>query len=375
MRLLHINGNYLFTYLHQNMIRALSKYISDNEIIVPMYDKSRAIVKPDSNVTVSECFNKWDRVIFDYKQLKIFKSIDKLYNIDEFDCIHAYTLFTDGNCAMRLSEKYNKPYVVAVRNTDVNEFFKKMFYLRKRGVKIMRNASAVFFLSEKYKRQVFDKYVPSKYRKEIEDKTYVIPNGIDDFWINNAYKKDKSDKKNIKIVYAGRIDKNKNIPTTQKAIKILNQRGYNAKLTVVGKVEDKREFKKITSDSNTFYIKALPKEKLSEVYRQNDIFVMPSLTESFGLVYVEAMSQGLPVIYTRGQGFDGQFPDGEVGYAVGDKDVAEIADKIEAVCRNYAEIGQRAVKNVQKFRWDEICKKYIEIYNNIIQKGGKAGKI
>ena len=38
------------------------------------------------------------------------------------------------------------------------------------------------------------------------------------------------------------------------------------------------------------------------IYRENDIYVMPSIIETFGLVYAEAMSQGLPVIYTRGQG-------------------------------------------------------------------------
>ena len=368
MKLLHINGNYLFTNLHQNMIRALSKHIKDNKIIVPMYNPSKAVVIPDSNVTVCNCFNRLDRIIFDYKQLKIYKAIDKIYNIDEFDCIHAYTLFTDGNCAMKLSEKYGKPYVVAVRNTDVNEFFKKMIYLRKRGIKIMRNASAVFFLSEKYKEQVFNKYIPKKYKKEIEKKTYVIPNGIDNFWINNTYKKNRIDKKNIKIIFAGRIDKNKNIPTIQKAIKILNQKGYNATLTVIGKAEDNKELKKITADSNTFYIKALPKEKLLEVYRQNDIFVMPSIHETFGLVYAEALSQGLPVIYTKNQGFDGQFKEGYIGYSVNPYSYKDVANAIENVIRNYSNLQGNTIKSIHKFTWDDIVKKYKNIYKSIMKK-------
>ena len=43
---------------------------------------------------------------------------------------------------------------------------------------------------------------------------------------------------------------------------------------------------------------------------------MTSLGESFGLTYAEAMSQGVPVIYSKGQGFDGQFKEGVVGYHV-----------------------------------------------------------
>ena len=43
----------------------------------------------------------------------------------------------------------------------------------------------------------------------------------------------------------------------------------------------------------------------------------------------------MPVIYTRGQGFDGQFEDGEVGYSVNCFDAEEIADRIEDVINNY----------------------------------------
>ena len=71
--------------------------------------------------------------------------------------VHAYTLFTDGNCARALSKKYGIPYGVAVRNTDVNNFFKMMPHLRGRGIKIMLGAKAVFFLSEAYREQVFEK--------------------------------------------------------------------------------------------------------------------------------------------------------------------------------------------------------------------------
>ena len=75
--------------------------------------------------------------------------------------------------------------MVAVRNTDVNDFFRLMPHLRKRGINIMLNAQKVFFLSEAYKNQVFDKYVPNKYKEEIKKKTEVIPNGIDKFWFQN----------------------------------------------------------------------------------------------------------------------------------------------------------------------------------------------
>lgn len=369
MHILHINCNYIGTALHQLMIEHLDKLGYTNQVFVPTYDKNLSVIKTNNNVCVCECFNKCDRVLFDYKQLKIRNALEKNVDVSKYDLIHAYTLFTDGNCARVLSKKHKIPYVVAVRNTDVNDFFRLMPHLRNRGIKIMREASAVFFLSEAYRRQVFDKYVPAKYYDELMDKTHIIPNGIDDFWLKNSCEC-KGDRLNssspIKLVYAGRIDKNKNITTTQKAIKLLRSNGYPVTLTVVGKIQDKKEYELIIKDENTSYLPAMPKEKLINLYRKCDIFVMPSFTESFGLVYAEAMSQGLPVIYSFGQGFDGQFAEGIVGYHVLARNFLSVADGIKNVINNYAMIRNNVAECAKRFNWSTVVKSYDDIYHIII---------
>lgn len=367
MRILHINCNYILSTLHQLMIEELDSLGFENRVYVPTYDKNLSVIAPNDNVTVSECFKKWDRLVFDYKQSKIIKDIEKKFDVASFDCIHAYTLFTDGNCAKRLSEKYNVPYVVAVRNTDVNDFFRLMPHLRNRGVSVMRKAGAVFFLSEAYKKQVFDKYIPCKFRNDIAEKTQIIPNGIDDFWLENSpdiKTGDFSDKK-TRLVYAGKIDKNKNISTTLKAVRILRENGRDVSLTVVGKISDKKEFKKISADRFTEYIAAQPKEKLMEIYRSHDIFVMPSFTESFGLVYAEAMSQGLPVVYSEGQGFDRQFPEGTVGFGVDSHSAEAVANAIVNISANYGTVTEAALRGARKFNWKEIVLRYSEVYENV----------
>lgn len=369
MKILHINCNYIGTTLHQLMVEELENNGIENEVFVPTYNKNISVITPNNNVCVSECFNKWDRIFFDYKQKKILEAIENKYDIKSFDMIHAYTLFTDGNVARILSEKYNIPFVVAVRNTDVNDFFRKMFFLRKRGIKTMKKASAVFFLSNSYFKDVFDKYIPINDKKEISEKVEIIPNGIDKFWFENRLYQEKNiDLNNIKIIYAGRIDKNKNIPTTQKALNILRQEGFNVSLTVVGKVCDKKEFNKICRDGYTSYIPPVKKEELIEMYRNSDIFVMPSFTESFGLVYAEAMSQGLPVIYSKGQGFDGQFEEGKVGKSVDSKNPNSVAEGIKFIIKNYYSMSKNSIEMSRKFNWKEICDFYIQIYKNILNK-------
>lgn len=348
------------------MIERLETLGVDNQVFVPVCERDVTSIKPNDNVYVSQCFKNRDRYIFSLKQFKIIRTIEKNFDVASFDCIHAYTLFTDGNAAMNLAKKYNKPFVVAVRNTDVNDFFAKLFYLRGRGIKIMRHASAIFFLSESYRKQVFEKYVPKKYRDELYEKTQIIPNGIDDFWLENKpsqeFLANKKIGSPIKLIYAGRIDRNKNISTTQTAMDILAAKGIQSTLTIVGKIADENEYGKIMSHPNTTYLQAMPKEQLIDQYRTHDVFVMSSFTETFGLVYAEAMSQGLPVVYSKGQGFDGQFEEGLVGYHCTSFDANDVAETIERVVRNYDKIVAGNCSAVSKFSWDKISNKYNAIY-------------
>ena len=371
MRVLHINCNYIGTTLHQLMVENLERLGHENRVFVPTYDRGLSVIQPNENVNVCECFRKWDRLLFDYKQGKILRALEREESVAEYDLIHAYTLFTDGNCARRLSKRYGIPYVVAVRNTDVNDFFRLMPHLRRRGVKNMLQASAVFFLSEAYRKQVFEKYVPQQYHAVLMKKSHIIPNGIDEFWFENKPEVENRIEDPIKLIYAGRIDRNKNIPTTQKAMELLRERGYRLSLTVVGRVADQKIYEKIKQDSYTECLPPHPKETLLGLYRRHNLFVMPSFTESFGLVYAEAMSQGLPVIYSQGQGFDNQFPEGFVGYRVDAHNAEALADAIERVVQNFSNIAPNTVEAARIFNWNEISARYDRIYKTILGKDGE----
>ena len=72
---------------------------------------------------------------------------DLLPLADGVDVIHPHTVFSGGYVARLLKKTYGIPYIVAVRNTDVNVFFKYMFHLRRIGVRVMQDASCVVFLS------------------------------------------------------------------------------------------------------------------------------------------------------------------------------------------------------------------------------------
>lgn len=369
MRILHINCNYAATALHQLMIEKLDALGIKNEVFVPVYSLENFAIQPNKNVYISKCFAKWNRYLFDLKQARIIRAIEEHYDVSSFDLIHAYTVFTDGNCARVLSEKYKVPYVVAVRNTDVNAFFKKRILLRNRGREILRKANKVFFLSEAYQKEVLFSYIPDEMKQGIMNKSCIIPNGIDQFWLDNRYSEKRTiDKNTVKLVFAGGVDKNKNIIATQKAMEILRAKGITSTLTVVGKIIDHSIGKIVISDPYTRHIEKQPKEALIDFYRSNDIFVMPSFHESFGLVYAEALSQGLPVIYSKGQGFDAQFKDGYVGFSVEPGDPSSIANAIINTIRNYQIISDRCSKVVNKFNWQTIAETYRDVYLQLLMR-------
>ncbi|MED4351109.1 glycosyltransferase family 4 protein [Schinkia azotoformans] len=365
MKVLHINSYYSGSKFYKNLYDKQVEYGLDIDVFVPVsssFDSSNLMLGEYTNINVNH--GKYDRFLFNLKQSKIYKDITKCYEIKNYHIIHAHSLFTNGFVALKLKKNYGVPYIVAVRNTDVNIFFKKIFHLRKIGIKILEEADKLIFLSESYKRIVIEKYIPPYLRMKISNKSVIIPNGIDDFWFENKGVP-KSSNDNVKLLYVGVINKNKNITTTIRAIEHLKKRNKNVTFTIVGRVDDNKIFQRIKRLSYVNYIAPMEKEDLIRIYRENDIFVMPSKTETFGLVYAEALSQGLPVIYSKNQGFDGHYKEGEVGFSVLYNSAEEIAEKIQRIYESYESLTKSCIIRAGKFDWDSITKEYIQIYEGI----------
>lgn len=366
MRILHINSYYSVSKFYKNLYDEQVNRGLDIDVFVAI---SSNFNKRDFDyggyTIISRNHNQLDRFLFHLKHKKILRDIMSKYVMEDYSVIHAHSLFSNGYIAMKLKEKYGKPYIVAVRNTDVNLFFSKMLHLRKLGIEILSKANTVVFLSEPYKKLVLDAYVPAKLQDSINQKSVIIPNGIDEFWFTNiGSPKQSPDGSILRLLQVGDVNKNKNIETTLKAIELLIKDGYKVKLDVVGRVNDQKLFNKIDEYEHANFHGYKSKEELIEIYRENDIFVLPSISETFGLVYAEAMSQGLPVIYTRGQGFDGHFEDGIVGYSVDCNDEKEIANSIKKVLSSYQSISKNCVDKSKSFNWNYINKKILFLYKN-----------
>ena len=365
MKILHINSYYNGSSFYKNIFDYQRK---DNEVVVYCHaNKNSNVFIPDDSVIVSKPYSKVDKFLFFHKHKKIWDDLKKRLELNSFNLIHAHSLFANGYEAYKAFREKGTPYIVSVRNTDVNVFLKFFWYLRPLARKILYNAKSIIFLSNSYKQFVLKKYFHSKSRELINNKSVVITNGVDDYWIANRNCHQRlSD--TIKVVSAGVINKNKNHLIVCRAINKLIAEGYNVSLDIYGKVIDKRIAKKFANFECVNHHNQISKEELLKKYNQSDVFVLLSKNETFGLVYAEAMTQGLPVIYTKGQGFDGQYEDGEVGFSVRSSDLKGLVKAILFCYNNYDKISKSAYEKSINYEWLSINKKIINLYNNCLRR-------
>lgn len=376
VKILHICNDFSGTKVHQNLYSALDKLGLEQIIYHPLRNNKNIgenaihFSISSSFVIYSNVLRKYHRILFRNKINFLYKSlIAQNVDVGGVNLQHATTLFSDGALAYKIYRKFGIPYVVTLRNTDINQFllFRPDLYLL--GLRILRNAKQIFFISPSLKKKFYQNVFFSNYEQEFVDKTQIISNGVDDFWLDNLRLPTKN--QTNKFLYVGAFDDNKNVIKLLNAFNIVRSKFPDIKLNLVGGggSRHKRVIQEIENkDWIKYYGKITDKRSLQKIYRDNDFFVMASVFETFGLVYIEALSQGLPVGYTKGQGIDGVFKSA-IGERFNSGDVEDIGDKIVKLLNNRG-LYVDNIRNIDysKFRWVNIAEKYFKIYNTLIKE-------
>lgn len=380
--ILHIANSYGGTEVYKNLICELDQFPITQTVFVPLNNRNHSRIGCQSikfkNIGSSIFYStklKWyHKYLYRLRILKITKEIIKHVDLSTITVIHAGTLCLDGAVAYEISKRYKIPYISAVRNTDVNLYFKKMKWMHWYFKIILDNATNIIFISPQYKDSFLKTVIDKKSASKIQDKVFVIPNGIDSLFLKQNEHSTKVLSKVIRLIFVASFQKGKGLIEIIYAIDVLRKKGYNVEFTAVGKGlpgrHEEKSYVHLVEDvaKDRDWVTLLgykSKVELINLFLKNDIFVMPSSPETFGLVYAEALSQGLPVIYAKHQGFDGFFPEGKIGYSVIPTDSQDIASKIEAIIINYDKLQQNMsdFDFNSKFNWAEIVKTYITIYH------------
>ncbi len=366
---LYINGNYPNHSLHGELVSKLADLGNEITVFVPMkgkeLDGKYRCDHPEVRIIYSDCLKTLDRVFFLNKVRRIARIIEKTIDLSKVDCILAGTVYSDGFVAYLLHHKYNIPFSVAVRQTDITYQMKWRPYLNGIVKRVLDKSTGVVFISPSYKRH-FDRFGSN------QDKFIVIPNAVNDFWFGHSINS-RSIHTPLSLIYVGEIIRLKNVCTTISVVAALNKEGIKTEFHIVGSGEEEKSCRALAEKLGVqkqvfFHGWQNGKEKIKGFYDQADIFVMPSHRETFGTVYIEALSQGLPVIYTKGQGIDGYFEDGCVGYGCVPTDVDDIVDKIFKIMKNYAAYSKHCIQQSLYFRWEIVAKQYNDLIHDMIEQ-------
>lgn len=373
MKILHISNGYADSKVHSNLTKVLDQMGYEQTIYCPVRSKKElGKYQFEGNYihfVYSYCIKSWYKYVYHIKAAKLYVDMKSKIDVSKFDIIHAPTFFSDGALAYKAYMEFGVPYVVAVRTTDISVFIEmKLYHTWPMGKRILCNAKRIYFVSPAGMNWLKNTKFGKSIWREIGYKCEVQPNGVENVWIENI---NKERCKSHKICYVGTFMPRKNLKRVIEAVSLLRQQNglEDLSLRIIGGGADHDNEIQNLIDEHSEYLEYLgeifDKQKLILAMRECTLFTMPSIHETFGLVFVEALSQGLPVVYTKNDGIDGYF-DESVGIAVNPNSVTEIADAIKTIIENHEQYGNHNV-NFDLFDWGVIAEKYLTDYKNILK--------
>ena len=312
----------------------------------------------------------------------------------DYDVIHSH-YWLSGEAAMSLRDEWGSPIV-------------QMFHtLGEMKNQVARSpdeiASPARLSSERRLLSEADKIIASTeaelaqfrwlYRQET-DKVEIIEPGVDTahFYPIPADEAREfvqvTDDRRI-ILFVGRIEPLKGLDSLLSAIALLVQGSqHDLHLMVIGGDPDANP-EEITAEMNRLqamtrelqlddqvtFLGRRDQDVLQYYYSAAEIVVMPSHYESFGLVALEAMACGTPVVASETGGLVFLVKDGETGLHVPSAAPQALADKLLHLLENEAELsrlGRQAAKYASGFEWSKVADRMIDIYEELAQKPVRA---
>jgi len=287
----------------------------------------------------------------------------KLLRENDYDLAHAFFGFPTGWLCYRTAKKL--PYIISLRGSDVpgeHARFKLDYKILGPVFKVIwKKAAALVTPSEGLKNRALN-FLPSV---AID----VIPNGVEleRFGPAEAAQKPQI----LRLLTVGRLSVTKRVEILIDAVEIMHREGCEVHFTIAGGGQMLQKLKQIISEKNLAdiieFTGRIDAEDMPQVYRQSDIFISASMQEGMSNAMLEAMASGLPLITTRCEGVDELIADN--GIIVNNANAREITDAVRKLADDrqlYKKMAIAAKKQAQKFTWNEVASKYIELYHKIL---------
>jgi L-malate glycosyltransferase len=279
------------------------------------------------------------------------------------DIIHAQSTLWGGYVAMKLSEKYRIPYIVTEHSsayvlTDIEDW-------KKEAIKeIFKKSSEIFAVSSNYAKAL------SEYTEGKE--VHVIGNSVDTEFFN--MKKYVSREKFIFFTVAF-LKKNKGMDILIKAFNLAFKDEDNIILRIGGDGAEREKLeslvKELKLEEKVEFLGSLNRKEVKIEMENCNVFSLASKFETFGVVLIEALSTGTPVVSTNcGGPYD--IVNDKVGKLVEVDNIEELAYALKHVYVNYNNYNQNEIRQycIDNFSNEAIGKKQLEIYNSVTKDKG-----
>lgn len=296
------------------------------------------------------------------------------------DIIHIHMPFPLGDLACFLSGY--KGRVILWWHSDIVRQKKLMKLYRPLMEWLLRRADCIVVATQGH-------IDGSKYLKPYQEKCRIIPFGVDlkiekeaDRWYEEGRLLERSEEKPdaVKFLFVGRLVYYKGCRTMIEAFVQAAKGNSRIQLDIVGTGPLEPELKKQTeelglTDRIQFHAE-VSDDELIGYFKECDVFVLPSLqrSEAFGLVQIEAMAFGRPVINTKlPSGVPYVSLHGETGVTVEPGNAAELAEAMQYLAEHPAErcqMGERARARMdEQFRMDKMLKRVLRLYEEFVERG------
>ncbi len=207
---------------------------------------------------------------------------------------------------------------------------------------------------------ILHKNVPDPHRKVV-----VLPNAV-----NPGSKPARNfDKERLQLLFVGRFAFNKGINLLMEAVKQLNNEGYKNRLqfNLVGKGPLYEQYTREYNFDNVNFIGFADDDRLTELYRENDLFVFPTRFEGMPTVVLEAMAAAMPVIVSD-TGATAELVNSDNGFLIETGNIRSLKWAIQKFYQSSPQErltqSENSYKKVnEKFTWQKVAQQHLDLFN------------
>lgn len=284
------------------------------------------------------------------------------------DLVLAHSSIWAGAVALWIRQKYNIPYLlVEHRSRFILNTPEARAMLKDKDLPLiyrsLTGSTKIITVSGNLKKGLISLF------PDLENKILTIPNMVDTEYFNYTTTNKATDP--FVFLYAGILEKVKGLDILFRALRILMDGNRNVRLRIVGRGSQHQEIRHLLNRLGIAHAVTLTgyldRQQLLEEYQHANAFVLPSRFEAFGVVLIEAMAAGLPVIATRSGG-----PENIVrsycGVLTEKENTDDLARAMSHVMDHYEEYKADKIREtvVKNYSMPVVAGKYIHILSDIL---------